>query len=345
MNLNIKIERRFTQLNKRYNVAIIGMGIFGKNHLEVLKKLEAVNIVGVYDNNPARKAEISILYPDIHFFDHFEEILNHVDINVVHVTTDERTHFEIGRAVLEANKHLFMEKPITANYEEAAALWGLSQARSKKIGTGHLLRHEKKHKKLKEKILNGDIGKVKAITLKRNFSHEMLDHYGRINAYITAMVHDIDLVQFFTGSSIEKIAGIQSDPTKQSYSFNTAYLETQSGVSAHIENIWLLPDSYPYGMDYEVTIYGQKGVLRTKINHDIEIYNEKTTYEELFLDEALKEELEFFIDTIINNKEVTEPTIEEAIHNIEIAEELIKVANRGVVPISSNTTKDEPVYG
>ena len=40
MNLNIKIERRFTQLNKRYNVAIIGMGIFGKNHLEVLKKLE-----------------------------------------------------------------------------------------------------------------------------------------------------------------------------------------------------------------------------------------------------------------------------------------------------------------
>ena len=57
--------------------------------------------------------------------------MNHADINVVHVTTDERTHFEIGRAVLEANKHLFMEKPITANYEEAVALWGLSQARSK----------------------------------------------------------------------------------------------------------------------------------------------------------------------------------------------------------------------
>lgn len=338
----MKIERRLTPLQNKYNVAIVGMGIFGKNHLEVLKAMKKVNIIGVYDNHPERKDEIAALYPDINFFEDLKDLLNHKDINVIHVTTDERTHFEIGREVLEANKHLFMEKPITAKYEEAVALWGLSKARSKKIGVGHLLRHEKKHKRLKEKVLNGDIGKIKSITLKRNFSKSMLNHYGRINAYVTAMVHDIDLVQFFTESSIETVAGIQSDPQKQSYSFNTAYLETKSGVSAHIQNIWLLPDSYPYGMDYEVTIYGEEGVLRTNINHDIEVFQEKTSYEEFFLDEALKSELEYFIDIITCEKEVTEPTIEESIHNIEVAEKLIEVANKGLSKL--NRIKDEPIY-
>jgi UDP-N-acetylglucosamine 3-dehydrogenase len=338
-----ELGRRLSPLKFKYNAAIVGMGIFGKNHLDVLTKLEEVNVVGVYDDKPERKAEIAALYPHIHFFENFESVLNHKDISVVHVATDEKSHFEIGRQVLEANKHLFMEKPITANYEEAIDLWGLSQARSKKIGVGHLLRHEKKHKRIKEKILNGDIGSIKSITLKRNFSQSMLDHYGRINAYVTAMVHDIDLIQFFTESSIERVAGIQNDPQKQSFSFNTAFLETESGVAAHIQNIWQLPESYPYGMDYEVAIYGEEGILRTSINHDIEIYQDKTTYEELFLDEALKAELEYFVDTLINEKEVSEPTIEEAIHNIEVAEELIQVANKGISALRK--IKDVLVYG
>nr|WP_318540273.1 Gfo/Idh/MocA family oxidoreductase [Terribacillus saccharophilus] len=313
-----------------YNVGIIGMGIFGKAHLDVLRSLDNVNVIYVYDKNPNIIEMIKTKYPDLNVAKSMDDLLRNKDIEVIHVTTDENSHFSIGKKVLLAEKHLFIEKPITSSYSEANQLYEIAKKKNKKVGVGHLLRHEKKHRSLKESIEKGEIGELKVITLKRNFSKSMLEHYGRINAYITAMVHDLDLVQYFSEDRIKKVAGYQTIPHKNSYFFNTAYLETKKGITAQVENIWLLPENYPYGMDYEVSLYGTEGMLRTSINADIELYGKNISFKELFLDTALLEELKYFINIILNNEVVNTPTIEEAIHNIEIAEKLVDVANIGV---------------
>ncbi|MBM7662278.1 putative dehydrogenase [Bacillus mesophilus] len=313
-----------------YNVGIVGLGNFGVAHLEILSKLRDVNVIGVFDKNTIVKEKVMGEYPEVRFFQSLEELLTNEETNVIHVITDESTHYDIGKKVLESNKHLFMEKPITTKHEDALELKALADSRNLKIGVGHLLRHEKKHLAIKERILEGKIGEVRAISLKRNFSKSMLSHYGRINTFVTSMVHDIDLVQFFAGSQIENVAAIQALPERESYYFNTAYLQTKSGVHAHIETIWLLPEEYPYGMEYEVNIFGSKGVLKTRLNPDVEVYNDKTIYEEFFLKDALVAEIESFVTTIVQDNTVAYPTIDEAIHNIAVAESLVQAANIGV---------------
>jgi UDP-N-acetylglucosamine 3-dehydrogenase len=312
-----------------YNVAIVGLGIFGKLHLDVLYNKEKVKVIAVCDKDPQRWNLLKEDYPNITFYSDIDRMLiEEPDIKVVHITTDEQTHFNLADKVLAYNKHVFVEKPLVTTLDDANTLLLESKKRQLKIGTGHLLRFEARHKDLKRVISNGKLGKVECITLRRNFKRSMLNHYGRVNAFITALIHDIDLIQYFTGSKVNKGTGTQLLPSHSSYRYNSAVLETENETVCSLENIWMLPEDYPYDMDFEVVIYGSDGVARTRINPDVEIFTSQTKYSELLLGEALEKELTHFITCILTNSDLLQPTLEESIHNVEVALHLIEQASK-----------------
>jgi len=101
------------------NVALIGLGYWGRNYLRVLQNIEGVKLSYACDSNPeALKCVPSNIKTTLDY----EEIVKDEDIKVAFLATPVSTHYKIAKLFLEQGKHLLVEKPLTMNVREAFEL-------------------------------------------------------------------------------------------------------------------------------------------------------------------------------------------------------------------------------
>ena len=101
------------------NVALIGLGYWGRNYLRVLQNIEGIKLSYVCDSNPeAFKGVPSNVKTTLDY----EEIAKDEDIKVAFLATPASTHYKIAKLFLEQGKHLLVEKPLTMNVREAFEL-------------------------------------------------------------------------------------------------------------------------------------------------------------------------------------------------------------------------------
>ena len=119
-------------------IGLLGAGHLGKIHLKCIQLLPATyELVGFYDPNDAVKAQVAKQF-GIKPFPSAEALIHAVD--VVDIVTPTTTHSALATMVMKANKHLFIEKPITHTLEEAKALMKLHESHPVKIQIGHVER-------------------------------------------------------------------------------------------------------------------------------------------------------------------------------------------------------------
>jgi len=70
-------------------------------------------------------------YPNIKVYKEYADLLNDEEIELVVISTPNHLHFEQAKLALEANKHVLIEKPFTATYEEALELTTLAKNKGK----------------------------------------------------------------------------------------------------------------------------------------------------------------------------------------------------------------------
>ena len=98
---------------------VLGAGHLGKIHLKLLQQSTNYDLVGFFDANQEAAAAIEAEF-GYKSFPSMESLIDACDM--VDVVTPTLFHFECGKKVIEAGKHLFIEKPITHTVEEADAL-------------------------------------------------------------------------------------------------------------------------------------------------------------------------------------------------------------------------------
>jgi predicted dehydrogenase len=123
-------------------VAVAGVGSLGQHHARIAAASEAVELVGVVDPDQVRGTEIAAKFGTA-WFSNLDEILNKVD--AVQIAVPTGFHHALGIQVLNAGKHLIMEKPLAASLAEGEALLSaLAQARAIRpdlvAAVGHLER-------------------------------------------------------------------------------------------------------------------------------------------------------------------------------------------------------------
>jgi predicted dehydrogenase len=111
----------------RIGVAVVGAGFMGGVHSEALRRAgcEIVGVLGVSD------AETSKFSGAVGAkgYASFRDLLADPAVQSVHVTTPNRLHFEMAKAVLEAGKHVLVEKPLAMTSKETAELVALAAKR------------------------------------------------------------------------------------------------------------------------------------------------------------------------------------------------------------------------
>ena len=206
-------------------VAILGAGHFGRFHALKAAKGPRTTLVAVHDADPARAALVAAEAgaPALGLAAAIAAA------EAVIVAAPTRFHAALGMAVLEAGRHLFMEKPIAATLAEADALAGLAAARGLVLQVGHIERFSAAFRAVlaapgREAALSWEA--VRAAP----FRPRSLD----VSVVLDLMIHDIDLVLSLAGEAPSAVEAVGARVVSGHPDFAVARLRFPSGRAAVI---------------------------------------------------------------------------------------------------------------
>ena len=96
-------------------VVQIGTGEWGKHHTRILSKLGVLS--AVYDADSRRSKEYGEKY-SVNHYESLDDLISSEEFDVAFVVTPTSTHMKIAVKLLEAKKHVFVEKPMTYKSED-----------------------------------------------------------------------------------------------------------------------------------------------------------------------------------------------------------------------------------
>ena len=163
--LTARSYSRIWGANERFNVAVIGCGTMGQQHVGALLDMpEAVDIVGVSDvfETRARHAQDrawEVGGRPVHAVD-YRQLLDRGDLDYVIVAVPEHGHAHITLDALDAGLHVYCEKPMTHTVAEAVAVVDKVAASGRKVQVGVQGMSDDTYASAYEAIKAGKIGPV-----------------------------------------------------------------------------------------------------------------------------------------------------------------------------------------
>jgi predicted dehydrogenase/nucleoside-diphosphate-sugar epimerase len=164
-------------------VALIGAGFIADFHLEILKRLDGVEVVGVADVDAARAAALAKRHGVAASFGSIAELIARSKPDVAHVLVPPPLHAPVARELLEAGVGVFLEKPMATTAADARALVELARERGLPLGVNQNLTFHPGFVALKRRIAEGKLGKIDHVfaclsvplrqLASRDFSHWM----------------------------------------------------------------------------------------------------------------------------------------------------------------------------
>ena len=189
------------------NILQVGLGNFGKRHLEAWHRLGLGERLFIAERDPSKWAETErFRVPKERLVTDPTECLNRVDL--VDIVTPTDTHFALCKAALAAGKDVFVEKPMTMSSAEARQLVELAQRHKRFIQVGYYYRYHPISQYLKAQLAAGRFGPIRYVT--GNF-------YGfkraRTDVGVTQAdgIHFLDLFNWFLGGSPVEVYAVCRD--------------------------------------------------------------------------------------------------------------------------------------
>jgi len=220
---------------KNFSIAVIGCGHWGKNLVRNFHQLG--NLKAISDPCVTVSKNMSETYniPSLSV----EEIYADESIDAVVIAVPAQLHHEIALRALEANKHVFVEKPITLTIEHAQELCDKAKQKNKTLMVGHLLQYHPIFLQLKTMVRDGELGKIRYIYSRRLSTGKIRVHE---NVLWSFAPHDISMVLAIAGEEPDKVHGFASDFLSKDISdFASVQMAFANGIRAHIEVSWLNP--------------------------------------------------------------------------------------------------------
>ncbi|MCP5046780.1 MAG: Gfo/Idh/MocA family oxidoreductase [bacterium] len=220
------------------DIALIGAGHWGKNHLKNLVRLGAIHSVLEPDDGIA--AQRLKEYPDVRFVNDESALLENPDIQGVVVAAPAALHYRLAKKYLEAGKDVLVEKPLALTVSEGRKLVEIAENQHRILMVGHILRYHPAVVRLKEFIDTGELGDIRYIYSNRlnigKLRHEE-------NVLWSFAPHDISLIlMLMNGEEPESVHAQAGSYVKPGiYDTSLTSLDFKRGVKSHIFVSWLHP--------------------------------------------------------------------------------------------------------
>lgn len=165
-------------------IGIAGYGSWGKRHFESWKKISGVKIVGIYD--PAYQGES--------FFRSLKELIQASE--ALDVVVPAQSLAEVGTQAIEAGRHVFLEKPVATNIDEAKRLARVARDNPRCMTmVGFIERFNPVFRKLN--LIFKETGKPRTIFCQRSGAPTLIARQTGVLKDLA--IHDIDLLRWMLG--------------------------------------------------------------------------------------------------------------------------------------------------
>ena len=221
------------------NVGIIGYGYWGPNLVRNFAELGACKVVAIADLDADKLALAQRRFPSARITTDVNELIADPSIDAVVIATPVRTHFKLGMAALKADKHVWLEKPMTETAEQARQLVDEADHRGKTLHVDHTFVYTGAVRKMGEIIDRGDLGKILYYDSVRVnlglFQHD-------VNVISDLAVHDFSILEYLLKEHPVAVSasGINHFPnTPENLAYITLFYD--SSIIAHVSVNWLAP--------------------------------------------------------------------------------------------------------
>jgi len=184
-------------------IALIGCGYWGPVVARSIELTERAKVHWLCDQDEGRAKALQRKYPAAKATASLAEVLKDPDVTAVVVSTPVSTHCAIAKQVLEAGKHVLVEKPITLTPGECESLITVAQQAKKVLMVGHVFEYNNSIQALKSIIKSGDLGDLHYIQSERtNLGPVRTD----VNALMDLATHDISILIELTGRVPQQVS-------------------------------------------------------------------------------------------------------------------------------------------
>jgi predicted dehydrogenase len=260
------------------DVAVVGTGWCGGIRAEACAANPLVSGVHIAENRPERLKEVADSIGAKSATADYRALLDNKDISAVFVcATPETTHFPMTRDFLRAGKHVFLEKPIALELEEADELISIARANGLKFTIGYSQRFNPKFAYVKKCITDGTIGKPVSALVSRHISRSLGKKIsGRVKLSPAAMesTHDLDFVLWCLepAKPVRVYSQVNYGAMRESTGNDIPDLQwitvtMDSGLTFVVGGGWSLPPGYPNFSSTWIELIGTEGALMVDDTH------------------------------------------------------------------------------
>ncbi len=200
----------------KVRLAVIGAGLIGKRHIELVMAEPACELIAICDADPGASA-LATTY-GTRFFADYATMLAAVALDGVIIATPTNLHTTVGIACAERGLPLLVEKPIAQSVADAQRLLTAADINGVPVLVGHHRRHNPLVQQARALIQQGALGRLVGVSALFTLL-KPADYYNVTwrkepgGPVLINLIHDIDNLRYICGE-IERVYGMTSKQTR-----------------------------------------------------------------------------------------------------------------------------------
>ena len=297
-------------------LAIVGAGRWGPNLVRNFHNGKTSVVSWVADLDESRLKAIEGRYTDLSLTTDLNVAIRDPEVDAVVIATPASTHYELTKAVLDAKKHVLVEKPIATNSRHARELTERAAQARRVLMVGHVFVYNSAVIRIKRIIEEGDLGRIYYMSMVRtNLGPIRMD----VNAAWDLATHDISVANYWLGGlplTASAVGGTWINSGLEDAVFAT--LRYPSNVLVNLHASWLNPRKCR-----DMTVVADRKMLSfddLNLVEPIRIYDKQVTDERMrpnIMDTASYRASVREGDIVIPRVNVAEPLKAECDHFLE----------------------------
>lgn len=227
-------------------VLVVGLGNMGLSHARAYHSIDGFEIAGLCSRGVEQREDLKAEFPGVPMFPDYATAIRALKPDAVSINTWPDTHAAYARMALEANCHVFIEKPLADTVAEAQEIAALAKARGRKLVIGYILRVHPSWIKFVE--VGKSLGKPLVMRMNLNQQSsgaQWMVHKALMNSIspiVDCGVHYVDVMCQVTGAKPLRVhavgARLTSEIDEHMYNYGHLHVAFDDGSVGWYEAGW-----------------------------------------------------------------------------------------------------------